>query len=74
MLAAWNAFQAAARLLKNGNINYSVTDIYEQVAQAYNVNVVEGCLSHIQKRHILDGNSSIIAKETIEQRVQEIEF
>ena len=40
----------------------------------YEVNPVQGVLSHKMKKHLNDGNESIINKETPEQRVDDWEF
>jgi hypothetical protein len=44
------------------------------VAEAYKVNPLEGVLSHELKKHLIDGNKSIINKETFDQKVDDHEF
>ena len=72
--AAYNCLQAAVRLLKPGNFNHMVTHAMQNVCNHYEVNAVEGVLSHEIKRHLIDGNNVIINKETSDQRVAEVEF
>jgi methionine aminopeptidase len=65
-LAAWNAFQAAAKTLKVGGLNQDVTAKIQEVCDEFEVNPVQGVLSHKMKKHLNDGNESIINKETPE--------
>lgn len=74
VLAAWNAFQAATKTLKVGGLNQEVTAKIQEVCDAYEVNPVQGVLSHKMKKHLNDGNECIINKETPEQRVEDWEF
>eukprot|EP01017_Pseudomicrothorax_dubius_P027121 TRINITY_DN3087_c0_g1_i2.p1 TRINITY_DN3087_c0_g1~~TRINITY_DN3087_c0_g1_i2.p1 ORF type:complete len:364 (-),score=126.71 TRINITY_DN3087_c0_g1_i2:36-1127(-) len=74
VLAAYNALQASLRLLKPGSTNAQVTETIGKIAAAYKVNPLEGVLSHELKKHLIDGNSVIINKETFDQRVEEAEF
>lgn len=66
ILAAYNAMQAAQRMIKEGGSNNSVTEMIAKVCEEYGVNPVEGVLSHKVKRHLIDGNDVIINKETPE--------
>lgn len=74
ILAAYQAAQAALRLIKPGHINNEVTEVIQKVADAYEVHPLEGVLSHELKKHLIDGNKVIINKETFEQRVDPQEF
>jgi len=74
ILGAYNAMQAAQRLIKEAGTNTSVTEAIAKVCEAYGVNPVEGALSHKMKKHLIDGNDVIISKETPDQRVEEFEF
>lgn len=74
ILAAYNALQAALRTIKTGNTNYDVTDVIGQVAESYKCQPVEGVLSHELKKHLIDGNTTIINKATFDQKVEEHEF
>jgi len=74
LLAAYNAIQAALRLLKPGNLNYQVTEVVAKCCEAFKCSAVEGVLSHQANKFFLDGNACIINKETFEQKVEEYEF
>lgn len=74
ILAAYNAFRAAQRLIKEMGTNTKVTEAIAKVAADFDTNPVEGVLSHKVKKHLIDGNDVIINKETPEQRVEEFEF
>lgn len=72
--AAYNAFLAATRTLKVGGLNQEVTANIAKVCEEFEVNPVQGVLSHKMKKHLIDGNECIINKETPEQRVEDWEF
>ena len=74
VLAAHNAIQAGLRLLKPGKYNHEVTEVIQKCCDAYNVNAVEGVLSHNVAKFFLDGNNTIINKPTYDQNVQDYEF
>jgi curved DNA binding protein len=74
VLAAYHAFRAAQRLIKEMGTNTSVTQVIARVAAEFETNPVEGVLSHKMKKHLIDGNDVIINKETPEQKVEEFEF
>lgn len=61
-------------MIKPGHINNEVTEVIQKVATSYDVNPLEGVLSHELKKHLIDGNKVIINKETFEQRVDPQEF
>ena len=74
VLAAWNAFQAAQRIIRVGSLNQDVTAKIQAVCDEFEVNPLQGVLSHKMKKHLCDGNEVIINKETPEQRVEDWEF
>jgi len=74
MLAAYDAFLAATRSIKVGSTNQDVTKAIADVCKAYEVEPLQGVLSHKVKKHLIDGNECIINKETPEQRVDDWEF
>jgi curved DNA binding protein len=74
VLAAYNAFRAAQRLIKEQGTNTKVTEAIAKVAAEFGCNPVEGVLSHKMKKHLIDGNDVIINKETPDQRAEEFEF
>jgi curved DNA binding protein len=74
LLAAQDAFLAASRCIKTGGTNQECTAKIAAVVAAYEVDALQGVLSHKTKKHLLDGNEVIINKETAEQRVDDWEF
>lgn len=66
--------RAAQRLIKEMGTNTKVTQAIAKVCSEFEVNPVEGVLSHKVKKHLIDGNDVIINKETPEQKVEEFEF
>lgn len=66
ILAAHNAIQAALRVMKPGKLNYEVTEVIQKCCDAYQVNAVEGVLSHNVAKFFNDGNNTIINKETFD--------
>jgi len=74
IMAAWNAAEAALRLVKVGNTNTQVTEAFAKIAEEFKCKPVQGVLSHQLKRHIIDGNRCIIGCDTIEEKVDEFEF
>jgi methionine aminopeptidase len=74
ILAAYNAFRAAQRLIKEQGTNNKVSQTIAKIAEQFETNPVEGVLSHKMKKHLIDGNDVIINKETPEQKVEEFEF
>lgn len=66
ILAAYDAFQAAVKSIKVGGLNQDVTAKIQAVCDEYEVVPVQGVLSHKTKKHLIDGNESIINKETPE--------
>ena len=73
-LAAYDAFIAATRLIKSGSINQDITATIQKICEQYEVEPMQGVLSHKVKKHLIDGNECIINKETPEQRVDDWEF
>lgn len=74
MLAAWNALQAAVRMLRPGVKNSDITAAINTISQGYNCEPVQGVLSHEVQRWLIDGNNVIINKETADQKVAEHEL
>lgn len=60
--------------MKVGGLNQEVTANIAKVCEEFEVNPVQGVLSHKMKKHLIDGNECIINKETPEQRVEDWEF
>jgi len=74
ILAAWNAAEAALRLVAVGNKNTQVTEAFGKCAEAFNCKPMQGVLSHQLKKHVIDGTKVIIGVETEESKVDEFEF
>lgn len=74
IMAAYNAFQAACKSIRVGSLNQEVTAKIQAVCDEFEVNPMQGVLSHKMKKHLIDGNECIINKETPEQRVEDWEF
>lgn len=70
LTAAYNASEAALRVIKPGNKNYDVTKVVDKVAAAYGVVPLEGMLTHNQERNVLTGPKEIIINPNEEQRAQ----
>jgi len=74
VMAAWNAAEAAVRLVAVGNTNTQVTEAFAKVAEDFKCKPVQGVLSHQLKKHVIDGNQVIMGCETAEEKVDEFEF
>jgi len=74
IMAAWNAAEAALRLVQVGNTNTQVTEAFSKIAEDFKCKPMQGVLSHQMKKHVIDGNRAILSVETDEQKVDEFEF
>ena len=72
--AAFHALQSAVKQLVPGKSNTDATKIIAEACNLFKVQPLEGVLSHEVKRYILDGNTVIINKETVDQKVDAHEF
>ena len=54
--------------------NNNITEAISKICKDYNVNPIEGVLSHRMKRDIIDGLETIINKSTVDQKVDERKF
>merc|ERR1719456_2097821 len=61
-------------MVKVGKKNSDVTRVIKMCADDFECNPVEGVLSHQLKKHVIDGNKSIINSESFEDKVEEFEF
>jgi len=68
MIAAQKALEAALRLVRPGNTNFSATDGIQKVVEDFNCKPIEGMLSHQLKRHIIDGEKAFIQNPSEAQR------
>eukprot|EP00421_Protoceratium_reticulatum_P003371 CAMPEP_0168371678 /NCGR_PEP_ID=MMETSP0228-20121227/7895_1 /TAXON_ID=133427 /ORGANISM="Protoceratium reticulatum, Strain CCCM 535 (=CCMP 1889)" /LENGTH=386 /DNA_ID=CAMNT_0008384573 /DNA_START=140 /DNA_END=1300 /DNA_ORIENTATION=- len=74
IMCAWNAAEAALRLVQVGNTNTAVTEAFGKLSTDFNCKPMQGVLSHQMKKHVIDGNRVIIGCETQEEKVDEFEF
>ncbi len=74
VLAAYNAAQLAARLLKAGSTNDVITQAIADVCSDYKVNPVLGVLSHNMEQYRIDGDHVIANKENMEHRTPKATF
>eukprot|EP00401_Gymnodinium_catenatum_P050842 CAMPEP_0117513916 /NCGR_PEP_ID=MMETSP0784-20121206/29800_1 /TAXON_ID=39447 /ORGANISM="" /LENGTH=392 /DNA_ID=CAMNT_0005309695 /DNA_START=106 /DNA_END=1284 /DNA_ORIENTATION=- len=72
--AAWNAAEAALRLVQVGNTNLQVTEALGQVVQHFGCKMVHGVKSHQLKKHVIDGSRSIPAVDNLEEKAESFEF
>eukprot|EP00758_Cryptobia_borreli_P004578 Tbor_TRINITY_DN4466_c0_g3::TRINITY_DN4466_c0_g3_i1::g.7990::m.7990 len=61
--AAYTAMNTAVRKMRPGTKGAEVTDVLDKVAHHFDVNPIEGCLSHMMKRYIVDSVKSISLKK-----------
>merc|ERR1711865_385500 len=75
VMAAWNAAEAALRLVQVGNTNTQVTEAFGKIAEEFKCKPVQGVLSHQLKKWVIDGNRSIMmGASSPEEKVDEFEF
>lgn len=74
IMAAWNAAEAALRLVQVRNTNTQVTDAFNKIAADFNCKPVQGVLSHQVKKHVIDGNRAIVGAPAEGEKVEEFEF
>jgi len=74
IMAAWNAAEAALRLVQVRNTNTQVTEAFNKIAADFNCKPVQGVLSHQVKKHVIDGNRAIVGVPAEGEKVEEFEF
>ncbi|KAI0563090.1 Metallopeptidase M24 [Gracilaria domingensis] len=74
VVAAYTAADAALRLMKVGNSNEQVSDLFACVAADFEVELLEGVLSHQMKRYVIDGSKVIMNKQTVEAHADRWQF
>eukprot|EP00216_Chloropicon_sp_CCMP2111_P003260 CAMPEP_0198243454 /NCGR_PEP_ID=MMETSP1446-20131203/27880_1 /TAXON_ID=1461542 ORGANISM="Unidentified sp, Strain CCMP2111" /NCGR_SAMPLE_ID=MMETSP1446 /ASSEMBLY_ACC=CAM_ASM_001112 /LENGTH=387 /DNA_ID=CAMNT_0043927271 /DNA_START=41 /DNA_END=1204 /DNA_ORIENTATION=- len=72
--AARDAFQLALRTIRPGKSTTAASDSFGQVAESYDCQMLDGVLTHVQKRFVLDGNKVVLNKPTAENRAEDAEF
>lgn len=68
ILAAYNAAEAALRLLKPKSHNYEITEVIEKVATSFKCKPVEGMLSYQIAKDLIDGDKRIIQNPSDQQK------
>jgi curved DNA binding protein len=68
ILAAYNAAEAALRLMKPGSSNFDITAAIDKCAESYKCKPVEGMLSYQLEKDIIDGAKRIIQNPTDQQK------
>lgn len=68
--SAWNASEAAVRMLKAGNRNWDVTNAVDKVAKDFGTIAVQSMLSHNIERNVLYGPKEIILNPAKEHKTQ----
>jgi len=74
VMAAWQAAEAALRLVQVGNTNTQVTEALGKIAAEFNCKPVQGVLSHQVKKHVIDGNRAIFNCPIEGEKPEEFEF
>jgi curved DNA binding protein len=72
--AARTAFEAALRLIRPGKKVHDVAPILQKIADAFDVRLVEGVMSHEMKQFVIDGNKCVLNKPSPECRVEDADF
>lgn len=73
LLAAHTAHEAAIRTIRAGNTNDQVTDAIALACEEFKCSPLEGVLSHKLKKHVIDGNDTIINKRSAAEFLQDVE-
>lgn len=68
--SAWNASEAAVRLLKPGNKNWEITNTVDKIAKIFETSAVQSMLSHNQEKNVLYGPKEIIINPAKEHKNQ----
>lgn len=72
--ATYNIMRTAMRKMRPGSTVNDVTNIIEKAAEHYRVTPVEGVLSHMVKRFIVDGSRCIPQKKSAEHAVHDYDI
>ncbi|OBA23953.1 Creatinase/aminopeptidase [Metschnikowia bicuspidata var. bicuspidata NRRL YB-4993] len=68
--SAWNASEAAIRLLKPGNKNWEITNTVDKIAKSFGTSAVQSMLSHNMEKDVLYGSKEIILNPSKEHKNQ----
>eukprot|EP01133_Synstelium_polycarpum_P007618 gene7618-8912_t len=72
--AAHYALEAAMRMVKPGQKPSQVTEVITKICESYDVQAVQGILSHDLKRYLLDGEKVIFNKVPAGQHMKDAAF
>jgi len=72
--AAWNAAEAALRLVKVGGKSSEITKAFGKVAEEFKCNPIQGVKSHQLKKFVIDGARAIPSTNNFEDKVEPFEF
>lgn len=72
--AAYTGLEAAVKSIKPGCSNSHLTYVINDVTDHYEAQTLEGVLSHVLRRYLIDSNDVIILKENSEQKVNYYEL
>lgn len=68
--SAWNASEAAVRLLKPGQKNWDITNAVDKIARSFETSPVQSMLSHNHEKNVLYGPKEIIINPAKEHKSQ----
>ena len=74
LTSAYQTIETAVKSLKPGVHNGHITQVFNEVASAYETQTLEGVISHSLKRFLIDSNDTIILKEASDQKVNDYEL
>ena len=74
LTSAYQTIETAVKSLKPGVHNGQITQVFNEVATAYDTQTLEGVISHSLKRFLIDSNDTIILKEASDQKVNDYEI
>mmetsp|Transcript_70925 Transcript_70925/g.148365 ORF Transcript_70925/g.148365 Transcript_70925/m.148365 type:complete len:387 (+) Transcript_70925:95-1255(+) len=74
IMAAYQAAEAAVRLVQVGNKSTVVADTMNKIADEYKCKFVFGATSHQMKKHVFEGTKTIMPHQTEEHKAEEFEF
>lgn len=69
--SAWTAVECAIRMMKPGISNIAITNMFTEVSKIYNCHCLENVLSHELRQFVIDGENTILSKQTPERQVEE---
>lgn len=72
--AAYYASECVHRLLRPGNTSEQIVDIIDRVCKVFNVNAVQGIVSHNMEQNVLDGSKTILIRKDKDTPQEVFEF